>query len=58
MLDKVKGFWNTMKETVKEKAVELKEAMKKLPKPNPDVEVEWKDGQPEFKSKKAKSKKK
>lgn len=58
MLDKVKSFWTNMKEAAKEKAADLKEAMKKLPKPNPDVEVEWKDGQPEFKKKKAPSKKK
>lgn len=58
MLDKVKSFWNNMKETAKEKAAEVREAMKKLPKPNPDVEVEWKEGQPEFKKKKKDSKKK
>lgn len=58
MLEKVKNLWNNMKETAKEKAAELKEAMSKLPKSNPDVEVEWKDGQPEFKKKKKDTKKK
>lgn len=52
MLNKVKSFWTNMKEVAKDKAADLKEAMKKLPKSNPDVEVEWKDGQPEFKKKK------
>ena len=54
MLTKVKDLWNNMKEVAKDKAAEVKELIKKLPKPNPDVEVEWKDGQPEFKNKKEK----
>lgn len=58
MLDKVKNFWTNMKEIAKEKAADLKEVMKKLPKSNPDVEVEWKDGQPEFKTKKKETVKK
>jgi hypothetical protein len=56
MLTKVKDFWNNMKEVAKDKAAEVKELMKKLPKSNPDVEVEWKDGQPEFKKKAKKDK--
>ena len=56
MLTKVKDFWNNIKEVAKDKAAEVKELMKKLPKSNPDVEVEWKDGQPEFKKKAEKDK--
>lgn len=56
MFDKLKSFWGTIKESAKEMADAAKEAAKKLPKPNPDVTVDWKDGQPEFKKKDDKKK--
>lgn len=51
MLEKVKVLWAVVKEKTKDLA-------SKLPKSNPDVTVEWKDGQPEFKNKKDKKTKK
>lgn len=54
------SFFSKLKEktivaylTVKDKLSNIK-----LPKPNPNVEVEWQEGQPIFKEKKKKSKEK
>lgn len=44
MFSKLKEFWQMLRE----KAEEIRN---KLPKHNPNVTVEWKDGQPEFKDK-------
>jgi len=58
MFNKIKDFWTNVIEVTREKAEEIREDMKKkITKSNPDVTIEWKDGQPEFKNKKDKPKK-
>jgi len=51
MFTKLKDFWKNVVEVMREASSEVKKTVDKLPKPNPNVEVEWKDGQPIFKEK-------